>query len=405
MIYYCSLDWKPSLVNLITCNESLEKFCSKAAEKKFVTVDTEFLRERTYFSKLCLIQMAYKGDGISDAAIIDVQSKNLSLKPVYDLLQNETVLKVFHAARQDLEIFFLEKKIFPKPFFDTQVAGMVCGFGDQVGYETLVKKLACVSIDKTSRFTNWSQRPLSIQQLNYAISDVTHLRTVYEELQIMLEENGRSEWLEEELAALLDPKTYDNNPEKAWRRIKTKNNNLAFLSMVKALAGYREELAQLKNVPRNRVLRDEMIIELASMRPKSILDLKKSRLLNEENKKGSAGDAILEVINNPLALSDEEVKKFTGVEIKKMNSNGLPELLRVLLKSSSEKWGVAQKLIASSSDLDELANLENPEIPALQGWRKKVFGNDALRLKSGEIALSSENGALKIIDLKKKRFR
>ena len=393
------------MVNLITCNESLEKFCSKAAEKKFVTVDTEFLRERTYFSKLCLIQMAYKGDGISDAAIIDVQSKNLSLKPVYDLLQNETVLKVFHAARQDLEIFFLEKKIFPKPFFDTQIAGMVCGFGDQVGYETLVKKLASVSIDKTSRFTNWSQRPLSIQQLNYAISDVTHLRTVYEELQNMLEENGRSEWLEEELAALLDPKTYDNNPEKAWRRIKTKNNNLAFLSMVKALAGYREELAQLKNVPRNRVLRDEMIIELASMRPKSILDLKKSRLLNEENKKGSAGDAILEAINNPLALSDEEIKKFTGVEIKKMSSNGLPELLRVLLKSSSEKWGVAQKLIASSSDLDELANHANPEIPALQGWRKKVFGNDALRLKSGEIALSSENGALKIIELKKKRFR
>ncbi len=382
----------------------MKEFCLKAAKKNFITVDTEFLRERTYFSKLCLIQIAYNGDGITDAAVIDVQAKNIDLKPVYDLFQNENVLKVFHAARQDLEIFFLEKNIFPRPFFDTQVAAMVCGFGDQVGYETLVKKLALVSIDKTSRFTNWSQRPLSNQQLNYAITDVTHLRTVYEALQNMLEENERSDWLEEELSILLDPRTYDNDPENAWRRIKTKNNNLVFLSLVKSLAGYREQRAQLKNVPRNRILRDEMIIELASIRPKSLADLKKSRLLNEENKKGAAGESILKVLRNPGSLKEDDIKRLTSLDVNKIKSNGLPELLRVLLKFNSEKWGVAQKLIASSSDLDELANYENPEIPALKGWRKKVFGNDALRLKSGQIALSSKNGGLKIIELKQKRF-
>lgn len=390
-----------SLVNLITDTESLRLFCSEAAKTDYITVDTEFLRERTYFSKLCLIQVAFQGDAATDCALIDVQSEDIDLTPFYDILKNEKILKVFHAARQDLEIFFLEKNIFPKPFFDTQVAAMVCGFGDQVGYETLVKKLAVVDIDKTSRFTNWSQRPLSKQQLNYAIADVTHLRTVYEELRLMLEENERSEWLEEELAILLDPKTYDNNPRNAWKRIKTKNNNLNFLSFVKSLASFREELAQLRDVPRNRVLRDDMILELASIRPTSLSDLRKSRLLNEENKKGSIGEGILKAVANPILLSDEEMKRYTSSEFKKTKSNGLSELLRVLLKANSEKWGVAQKLIASSSDLDELANQDEPLIPALKGWRRKVFGNDALKLKSGEIALSSKNGNLKIIELRK----
>ncbi len=389
------------MVNLITDTESLRLFCSEAAKTDYITVDTEFLRERTYFSKLCLIQVAFQGDAATDCALIDVQSEDIDLTPFYDILKNEKILKVFHAARQDLEIFFLEKNIFPKPFFDTQVAAMVCGFGDQVGYETLVKKLAVVDIDKTSRFTNWSQRPLSKHQLNYAIADVTHLRTVYEELRLMLEENERSEWLEEELAILLDPKTYDNNPRNAWKRIKTKNNNLNFLSFVKSLASFREELAQLRDVPRNRVLRDDMILELASIRPTSLSDLRKSRLLNEENKKGSIGKGILKAVANPILLSDEEMKRYTSSEFKKTKSNGLSELLRVLLKANSEKWGVAQKLIASSSDLDELANQDEPLIPALKGWRRKVFGNDALKLKSGEIALSSKNGNLKIIELRK----
>ena len=387
------------MVNFITSSDTLKKFCTEAAKHSYITVDTEFLRERTYYSKLCLIQIAFPGDNDSDSALVDVLAKGIDLQPIYDLFLNENVLKVFHAARQDLEIFFIENKIFPKPFFDTQIAAMVCGFGDQVGYETLVRKLALVTIDKSSRFTNWSQRPLSEHQLNYAIGDVTHLRTVYEELAVMLNENERSEWLDEELATLLDPKTYDNNPINSWKRIKIKNNNLGFLAVVKSLANFRETTAQLRNVPRNRVLRDEMILELASIRPKTLPDLKKSRLLNEDNKKGSIGEGILKAIRKPIPISDDEIEKLKPVDINKMRSNGLPELLRVLLKANSEKWGVAQKLIASSTDLDDLASNENASIPALKGWRKKVFGNDALRLKNGEIALSSDKGNLKIIEL------
>ena len=389
------------MVNFITSSDTLKKFCTEASKHSYITVDTEFLRERTYYSKLCLIQMAFPGDNDSDSALIDVLAKGIDLQPIYDLFLNENVLKVFHAARQDLEIFFIENKIFPKPFFDTQIAAMVCGFGEQVGYETLVRKLALVTIDKSSRFTNWSQRPLSEHQLNYAIGDVTHLRTVYEELAVMLNENERSEWLEEELATLLDPKTYDNNPINSWKRIKTKNNNLGFLTVVKSLANFRETTAQLRNVPRNRVLRDEMILELASIRPKTLPDLKKSRLLNEDNKKGLIGEGILKAIRKPILISDDEIEKLKPTDINKMRSNGLPELLRVLLKANSEKWGVAQKLIASSNDLDDLASNENASIPALKGWRKKVFGNDALRLKNGEIALSSDKGNLKIIELRK----
>ena len=389
------------MVNFITSSDTLKKFCTEAAKHSYITVDTEFLRERTYYSKLCLIQIAFPGDNDSDSALIDVLAKGIDLQPIYDLFLNENVLKVFHAARQDLEIFFIENKIFPKPFFDTQIAAMVCGFGEQVGYETLVRKLALITIDKSSRFTNWSQRPLSEHQLNYAIGDVTHLRTVYEELAVMLNENERSEWLDEELATLLDPKTYDNNPINSWKRIKTKNNNLGFLTVVKSLANFRETTAQLRNVPRNRVLRDEMILELASIRPKTLLDLKKSRLLNEDNKKGLIGEGILKAIRKPIPISDDEIEKLKPTDINKMRSNGLPELLRVLLKANSEKWGVAQKLIASSNDLDDLASKENVSIPALKGWRKKVFGNDALRLKNGEIALSSDKGNLKIIELRK----
>ena len=389
------------MVNFITSSDTLKKFCTEAAKHSYITVDTEFLRERTYYSKLCLIQIAFPGDNDSDSALIDVLAKGIDLQPIYDLFLNENVLKVFHAARQDLEIFFIENRIFPKPFFDTQIAAMVCGFGEQVGYETLVRKLALITIDKSSRFTNWSQRPLSEHQLNYAIGDVTHLRTVYEELAVMLNENERSEWLDEELATLLDPKTYDNNPINSWKRIKTKNNNLGFLTVVKSLANFRETTAQLRNVPRNRVLRDEMILELASIRPKTLPDLKKSRLLNEDNKKGLIGEGILKAIRKPISISDDEIEKLKPTDINKMRSNGLPELLRVLLKANSEKWGVAQKLIASSNDLDDLASNENASIPALKGWRKKVFGNDALRLKNGEIALSSDKGNLKIIELRK----
>lgn len=343
--------------------------------------------------------MAFPGDGVNDSALIDVQSENIDLNPIFELFENENILKVFHAARQDLEIFYINNNIFPKPFFDTQVAAMVCGFGEQVGYETLARKLALVSVDKSSRFTNWAQRPLSDEQLNYAISDVTHLRTIYEELRVMLDENERSHWVDEELAVLLDPKTYLNDPLKSWKRIKLRNNNLGFLALIKSLANFRETEAQSRNIPRNRVLRDEMILELASMRPKVLSDLKKSRLLNEDSKRGWLGQGIMSALNAPIPLSEEEQITIKPSETRKIGSNGLTELLKVLLKANSEKWGVAQKLIASSADLDILASGEDLPIPALNGWRKTIFGEDALKLKLGKIALSAENDEIKIIDL------
>lgn len=387
------------MVNLITSTGSLKDFCNSALLSAYVTIDTEFLREKTYYSKLCLIQMAFPGDGVNDSALIDVQSENIDLNPIFELFENENILKVFHAARQDLEIFYINNNIFPKPFFDTQVAAMVCGFGEQVGYETLARKLALVSVDKSSRFTNWAQRPLSDEQLNYAISDVTHLRTIYEELRVMLDENERSHWVDEELAVLLDPKTYLNDPLKSWKRIKLRNNNLGFLALIKSLANFRETEAQSRNIPRNRVLRDEMILELASMRPKVLSDLKKSRLLNEDSKRGWLGQGIMSALNAPIPLSEEEQITIKPSETRKIGSNGLTELLKVLLKANSEKWGVAQKLIASSADLDILASGEDLPIPALNGWRKTIFGEDALKLKLGKIALSAENDEIKIIDL------
>jgi ribonuclease D len=398
---YCLVlvTWGAFLVNLITSTGSLKDFCNSALLSAYVTIDTEFLREKTYYSKLCLIQMAFPGDGVNDSALIDVQSENIDLNPIFELFENENILKVFHAARQDLEIFYINNNIFPKPFFDTQVAAMVCGFGEQVGYETLARKLALVSVDKSSRFTNWAQRPLSDEQLNYAISDVTHLRTIYEELRVMLDENERSHWVDEELAVLLDPKTYLNDPLKSWKRIKLRNNNLGFLALIKSLANFRETEAQSRNIPRNRVLRDEMILELASMRPKVLSDLKKSRLLNEDSKRGWLGQGIMSALNAPIPLSEEEQITIKPSETRKIGSNGLTELLKVLLKANSEKWGVAQKLIASSADLDILASGEDLPIPALNGWRKTIFGEDALKLKLGKIALSAENDEIKIIDL------
>ena len=388
------------MVQLITTTNSLKRFCDEALSSEYVAVDTEFLREKTYYAKLCLVQIAFPGDGENDAALIDVQSKTIDLTPLFTLLTDKRTLKVFHAARQDLEIFYINNGFFPEPFFDTQVAAMVCGFGEQVGYETLVRKLAGEEIDKSSRFTNWAQRPLSEKQLSYAISDVTHLRLVYEKLSKMLQANGRSEWLNEELDTLLNEETYNNCPSKAWRKIKTKNNKPDFLAYVKSLAAYRERQAQLRNLPRNRVLRDDMILELASIQPKTESELKKARLLNEENKKGRSGEGILSAIKTPLSLSKPELSKLKYFETKKVISNGLSELLRVLLKAKADEWGVAQKLIASSADLDILASQDSDtQIAALSGWRLDVFGKDALRLKMGEIALSANDTGITIVEI------
>ncbi|MEO0990790.1 MAG: ribonuclease D, partial [Pseudomonadota bacterium] len=251
----------------IKTTEALAAFCERAANHPYVTVDTEFLRERTYYAKLCLVQVAMPGDGEDDAVLIDPLDGELSLEPLFDLFRNTSVVKVFHAARQDLEIFYVDGGVFPQPLFDTQVAAMVCDFGEQVGYETLVKKIARTSLDKTSRFTDWSRRPLTDAQKTYALADVTHLRVIYEYLAQELKKTGRSRWVEEEIEVLLNPETYIIQPEQAWKRVKTRTNSGRFLALVRELAHFREDYAQTKNVPRSRVYKDDALLELASTKP------------------------------------------------------------------------------------------------------------------------------------------
>ena len=385
-------------MQIINETSHLIDFCNKAKKTSYIAIDTEFLREKTYFAKLCLIQIAFRGDGKNDAAIIDVLSKNICLDPIYELFKNKKIIKVFHAARQDVEIFFLSKGLIPQPFFDTQLAAMVCGFGDQVGYETIVRQLTSINIDKSSRFTDWSKRPLTEKQINYAISDVTHLRTVYEKLLEMLDKNKRISWVKDELKILLEPKTYVNNPDEAWKKIKVKNNSPSFLTHLKFLACFREKQAQKKNIPRNRIFSDDVLTEMARLKPNCIEDLKKSRFLNKELKSGFIADGIINAIKYSKKALETDNGVISSSNIKKIN-NSLTDLLKVLLKYKSEEWGVAQRLIASNSEIIEIATEENPNVQALKGWRKEVFGDEALKLKAGLVALSVKELEIKLIKL------
>ncbi len=382
----------------ITTTEGLAAFCEKAAKSPYVTVDTEFLRERTYYSKLCLVQLAVPGDAEDDAVLVDPLVKGLSLKPLYELFRNEAVVKVFHAARQDLEIFYIEGGVIPAPLFDTQVAAMVAGFGEQVGYETLVRKIAKAQLDKSSRFTDWSRRPLTPAQETYALADVTHLRVIYEYLAEELDKSRRRPWVEEELAVLTDPATYVVDPSEAWRRLKTRTNSGKFLAIVRELARFREEYAQSRNVPRNRVMKDDAVLELASTKPKTMNDLGRSRLLLREARKGEIADGILAAIEAGVATPADKQPKPDRSRDKLQVNPALADLLRVLLKSKSEELGVAQKLIATSSDLDEMA-AGLRDVSALKGWRKEAFGNDALRLCDGKLALRANGQSVEVFEI------
>jgi len=382
----------------LTTTEDLAAYCKEAQTHPYVTIDTEFLRERTYYSKLCLIQMAMPGTDDSDAVLIDPLAGDMSLEPLYELFRDTSVIKVFHAARQDLEIFFVDAQVFPEPLFDTQVAAMVCGFGEQVGYETLVRKIAHEQVDKTSRFTDWSRRPLSDAQKTYALADVTHLRQVYEFLAAKLAENGRSHWVEEELHILTNPDTYTIAPQNAWKRIKTRTNSGKFLAIVQALAAFREEYAQTRNVPRNRVYKDDALVELASNKPKSYEELGRSRLLLREARKGEIADGILAAVQIGLNCPADKAPKAPAGREKLQVNPALADLLRVLLKAKTESAGVAAKLIAPASDLDALA-AGMRDVAALSGWRAEVFGEDALRLCEGKIALAAVGNDVKIVSL------
>lgn len=384
----------------LTTTQELAKFCSDAAGHPYITVDTEFLRERTYYSKLCLIQIAYPGEGDENAVLVDPLCADMSLEPLYDLFRNEAVIKVFHAARQDLEIFFIDAGVIPKPLFDTQVAAMVCGFGDQVGYETLVRKVAKQSLDKSSRFTDWSRRPLTNAQKTYALADVTHLRVIYEKLAAKLAKNKRAHWVEEELQTLTNPETYITRPEDAWKRVKTRTNSARMLGIVRALAEFREAHAQSNNIPRNRVFKDDALIELASTKPQSFDDLQRSRLLLREARKGEIAKGILAAVASALALQPEHLPQVDQKEDAPDSNPALSEMLRVLLKAKTEHLGVAAKLVASASDLDAMAAGER-NLDMLRGWRAEVFGGEAKRLCQGEIGLVAKGRVVTTFELPK----
>ncbi|HKK84549.1 MAG TPA: ribonuclease D [Roseovarius sp.] len=382
----------------LTTTKELTDFCAEAAKHDYITVDTEFLRERTYYSKLCLIQLALPGRDDADAVLVDPLENDLSLDPLYDLFRDTSVVKVFHAARQDLEIFYVDAGVIPEPLFDTQVAAMVCGFGDQAGYETLVRKIAKQQLDKSSRFTDWSRRPLTEAQKKYALADVTHLRQIYEFLAKKLEDTGRAAWVAEELEILTDGSSYVVQPDEAWKRVKTRNTSAKFLAIVRELARFREDYAQSRNIPRNRVFKDDALVELASTKPLSHKDLSRSRLLLREARKGDIADGILKAVDAGVNCPPENLPKIDRSREKLQVNPALADLLRVLLKAKTENYGVASKLIASAADLDALsAGLR--DVPALRGWRNDVFGQDALRLCDGEIALAAKGGSIKTVDL------
>ena len=382
----------------ITKSSELKDFCDRAANEKYITIDTEFLRERTYFAKLCLVQLATPGYDNENAVIVDTLVNNLDLSPLYELFQNQNIVKVFHAARQDLEIFYLASGIFPYPLFDTQIAAMVCGFGDQVAYETLVRQLAKQALDKSSRFTDWSRRPLTDAQKKYALADVTHLRVIYEILSEQLVKSGRLKWVDDELKNLISPETYDVDPKNSWRRLKTKSNSRRFLGLVASLAEFRENFAQSKNIPRNRVIKDDALLELASNKPRNLDELSRSRLLLKEARKGEIASGLLKAIEKGLEIPDSELPEKLNKPERGQFNNALADLLRVLLKSCSENTGVASRLIATAGDLDALAAGDR-NIDALNGWRFEVFGKSALQLCEGKIGLSVKGVKVKTFRL------
>ncbi|MCU4653515.1 ribonuclease D [Roseibacterium sp. SDUM158016] len=381
---------------ILTTTEALAAFCEKAAGVPYVTVDTEFLRERTYFAQLCLVQMALPGTDEDDAVLIDPLANGLSLDPLYELFRNPSVVKVFHAARQDLEIFHVEGGVVPAPLFDTQVAAMVCGFGDQVGYETLVRKIAKAPLDKSSRFTDWSRRPLSEAQQDYALADVTHLRQIYEYLSRELAKSGRTHWMEEELGQLTDASSYVVEPEEAWQRLKLRNSSPKLLAIARELAAFRERMAQERNIPRSRILKDDALMELVSTKPRTLADLAKSRLLLREARKGTVAEGLVEAVNRGLETPQSDWPRLPKGRDRSALNPALADLLRVLLKAKAEESGVAAKLIASSSDLDDIASGERDGLWA-RGWRREVFGEDALRLLDGRIALAAEGERVRTV--------
>ena len=385
-------DFPPPL--LITDTAELDALCSRLRTERFVTVDTEFMRERTYWPELCAVQLA----GDSEVAVVDALAPGLDLAPLGALLADTAVDKVFHAARQDIEIFVLRFGDVPRPLFDTQVAAMVAGFGDQVGYDSLVAALTGGHIDKAHRFSDWSARPLSPAQIAYAAADVTHLRRVYERLLARLEKERRVDWVAEEMALLADPATYRPDPELLWERLRPRTSNRRMLGVLRAITAWREREAQRANIPRSRMLKDETLLELSATAPETPEQLARARGVTRGFAEGRIGASLLAAVAEARALPESALPAAPSTRDGPRPSPALVSLLKVLLAAKCEQHHVAPKLVASSDDIDRLASEDAPDIPVLHGWRHEVFGADAQALKQGRIALGVEGKRIRMIE-------
>jgi len=363
---------------------ALKAFCSRLSQAPFITVDTEFMRESTFWAELCLVQIA----GPDEAGIVDPLAQGIDLAPFYALMANEAVTKVFHAARQDIEIFVKQAGAVPHPIFDTQVAAMVCGYGDQVSYDQLVHRVTGNHIDKSSRFTDWSRRPLTAKQIAYAISDVTYLRDIYLSLSAQLAEQDRTTGVDEEMAVLTDIVTYRTHPEDAWQRLKMRVKKPRQLAILQALAAWREREAQERNVPRGRVLKDDAIYELALQQPRDAEAMGHLRTIPRGFERSSAARGILAAIEEAFSLPEKDLPRVPRPRPAPEHSSAAAELLKVLLKMVAEEHGVAARIIAGADDLERIAADDQADVPALRGWRRKLFGEQALALKRGDLALS-----------------
>jgi ribonuclease D len=379
--------------SLITDSAALRQFIDGLKGAPFVTIDTEFLRDKTYWPQLCLVQIA----GPAHAAAIDTLAAGIDLAPLVELLNDQTVVKVFHAARQDVEIFFKMAGKIPAPIVDTQVMAMVCGYGDAASYETLATKLANASIDKSSRFTDWSRRPLTERQLKYALSDVTYLRVVYEKLQHKLEASGRTDWVADEMAILTDPATYTLDPDHAWQRLKIRSDKPRFLAVLREIAAWREREARERDIPRSRLIKDEQLLEIAAHPPRDAEALAQCRGVTKGFADGRMGEAILAAVKRALDLPDADCPRLPPRADLPPGLGPLVDLLRVLLKTRCDQHEVAQKLIANADDLERIAADDKADVPALTGWRRKVFGEEAVALKHGKLALTAAGKKVKII--------
>ncbi len=380
-------------MNLISTTADLADACARLASHPFVTVDTEFMRESTYWPKLCLLQFA--GSDEDGGHLVDPLAPGLDLAPFIALLDRPDIVKVFHAARQDIEIFFNLSGRTPRNLFDTQVAGMVCGLGESISYENLIRETTGHAVDKSSRFTDWSRRPLSEKQLVYALGDVTHLRDAYRWLAAKIGARGRADWIAEEMAVLTDPATYGVAPDEAWRRLKVRSGSKKFLAVLKTLAAWREREAQTRDVPRQRILKDDALLDVASNAPRTVAELDGLRSMPRGFAQSRSGAAIIEAVNAGLALPAEQTPQLERGERLPETESSLVDALKLLLKLKADEAEVAPRLIANASDIDRIAAFAEPDVAAMQGWRRDVFGAAAMEMKAGKLALKIVGGRLK----------